>query len=221
MDKKENVLVVALEERVILVSAEITDELADRFCKELDRFAAKGTDSVRCYIRSHGGALGAALYMMQSVDRAPFPVDFVALERVASAGLLLMQCGRNAYSAGRTEFDFHRTHQNYRLLEAKTRDVTIGWNEVVDDVWNIAVCDAVMLQRLLRRADPRAILPLFHHEMAINAHRAKLIGLISGYLHPALVRADKKAIRCAMRDSLRKKAAGVARSTQRKERSPK
>lgn len=221
MDKKEDVLVVALEERIMLVSAEITNGLADRFCKELDRFAAKGTDSVRCYIRSYGGALGAALCMMQFVDKAPFPVDFVAFERVASAGLLLMQCGRNAYAAGRAEFDFHRTHQNYRLLEAKTRDVTIGWSEVVDDVWNIAVCDAVMLQRLLRRADPRAILPLFHHEMAIDARRAKLIGLISGYLPPALVRADKRAIHRAMRGNSRKKATGAAQLRRRRGRSSK
>lgn len=83
-----------LKDRIILLSGEIDDNLANIIVSELLYLDSLSNDDINLYINSPGGSITAGMAIMDTMNFIKSDVSTICLGMAASMGAFLLSCGK-------------------------------------------------------------------------------------------------------------------------------
>ncbi len=100
-----------LKDRIIFLSGEVTDDLADLIVAQLLFLEAEGPDKdISLYINSPGGSVSAGLAIYDTMQYIKSPVSTICVGRAASMGAFLLAAGEKGkrYSLPHSDIMIHQ-----------------------------------------------------------------------------------------------------------------
>lgn len=119
-----------LKDRIIFISGEIDDNLANSVIAELLYLDSIETKDIYIYINSPGGAVTAGLAIYDTMNYIKSDVSTVCVGLAASMGAFLLSCGTKGkrYSLPNAEI---MIHQPLGGVEGKATDIKIGAERII------------------------------------------------------------------------------------------
>jgi ATP-dependent Clp protease protease subunit len=120
-----------LDDRVVYVSGEVTDDMAATVTAQLLHLAAKNDDDIKLYINSPGGSVSAGLAIYDTMKFIKPDVATVCMGHAASMGAVLLSGGTKGkrYILPHSEV---MIHQPYGGVEGVASDILIAADHIKD-----------------------------------------------------------------------------------------
>lgn len=120
-----------LEDRVVYVSGEITDDMAATVTAQLLHLAAKSDEDIKLYINSPGGSVSAGLAIYDTMQFVKPDVATVCMGHAASMGAVLLSGGTKGkrYILPHSEV---MIHQPYGGAQGVASDILIAADHIKD-----------------------------------------------------------------------------------------
>lgn len=124
-----------LKDRVIILTGEVCDELANSIIAQLLFLDAQGHDPIYLYINSPGGSITAGLAIYDTLRYISSPINTICVGMAASMGALLLLAGDKRYALEHSEIMIHQPLGGFR---GQTSDVLLHakWLESIRDKVN-------------------------------------------------------------------------------------
>ena len=99
-----------LKERIILLSGEIDDNLANTIVAELLYLDSLNNEDISIYINSPGGSITAGMAIYDTMNFVKSDISTICIGMAASMGAFLLSCGANGkrYSLPNSEIMIHQ-----------------------------------------------------------------------------------------------------------------
>lgn len=120
-----------LEERVIILSGQVTDEMASVISAQLLYLENKGSSDIHIYINSPGGSVTAGMVMYNTMKHLKCDISTVVTGMAASMGSFLAACGGTKgkrYLLPETE---HMIHQPLGGFQGQSSDMEIHTKHIL------------------------------------------------------------------------------------------
>ena len=119
-----------LKDRIIFISGEINDDLANSVIAELLYLDSIETKDISIYINSQGGSVTAGLAIYDTMNYIKSDISTVCTGLAASMGAFLLSCGTKGkrYALPNSEI---MIHQPLGGIEGKATDIKIGAERII------------------------------------------------------------------------------------------
>ncbi|NLW42247.1 MAG: ATP-dependent Clp endopeptidase proteolytic subunit ClpP [Tissierellia bacterium] len=120
-----------LKDRIIFLSGEVTDDLADLIVAQLLFLEAEGPDKdISLYINSPGGSVSAGLAIYDTMQYIKSPVSTICVGRAASMGAFLLAAGEKGKRFSLPNADI-MIHQPLGGAQGQASDVKIQAEKIL------------------------------------------------------------------------------------------
>ncbi len=120
-----------LKERIIFMSGEVTDEMADLIVAQLLFLEAEGPDKdISLYINSPGGSVSAGLAIYDTMQYIKSDVSTICLGRAASMGAFILAAGEKGKRYSLPNADI-MIHQPLGGAQGQASDIKIQAEKII------------------------------------------------------------------------------------------
>ncbi len=119
-----------LKDRIIFISGEIDDNLANSVIAELLYLDSVETKDISIYINSQGGSVTAGLAIYDTMNYIKSDVSTVCTGLAASMGAFLLSCGTKGKRFALPNSEI-MIHQPLGGIEGKATDIKIGAERII------------------------------------------------------------------------------------------
>lgn len=120
-----------LKDRIIFLSGEVTDDLADLIVAQLLFLEAEGPDKdISLYINSPGGSVSAGLAIYDTMQYIKSPVSTICVGRAASMGAFLLAAGEKGKRFSLPHSDI-MIHQPLGGAQGQASDIKIQAEKIL------------------------------------------------------------------------------------------
>ena len=120
-----------LKERIIFMSGEVTDEMADLIVAQLLFLEAEGPDKdISLYINSPGGSVSAGLAIYDTMQYIKSDVSTICLGRAASMGAFILAAGKKGKRYSLPNADI-MIHQPLGGAQGQASDIKIQAEKII------------------------------------------------------------------------------------------
>ena len=128
-----------LDERIILITSVIEVHMASNICAQLMYLDAKNSNKpITIYINSPGGSVTSALAIYDTIQLIKSETNTVCIGQAASAGALLLCCGKKRFITPNAEVLIHQPLIGGQGLSGQITDLKIHIDHLLKVKKNLA-----------------------------------------------------------------------------------
>lgn len=119
-------------ERVIYLTGEVTDRLAEEILVQIHYLESKSKDDITVYINSPGGSVSAGLAICDAMLTSPCDIRTIVTGIAASMGAFISTCGGNKKKRFITRNGEMMIHQPLGGAQGQASDIELVANHIIN-----------------------------------------------------------------------------------------